>query len=70
MSQDLVKDILLQIQEQQLIDSRVLHEMKGSITERVKKLEDAHRLNWWMTYVVTPFLMIAHGVARRLGVNV
>jgi hypothetical protein len=70
MSKDLVTDILLQMQEQQQADSRVLHEMKGNIDVRVKKLEDAQRLNWWMTYVVTPAFMLAHAVARQFGVRV
>ncbi len=70
MSQDLLKDILLQMQEQQQVDSRVLHEMKGNLDVRVKKLEDAARLNWWMTYVITPVLLLLHGVARKLGANI
>lgn len=70
MSKDLVSDILLQIQEQQQADSKVLHELKGNIEVRVKKLEDASHLNWWITYIVTPALMLAHGVARKFGVQI
>ena len=37
---------------------------------RVTKLEKAQERQWWMTFVVTPFLLLAHGVARKFGVNV
>lgn len=69
MSKDLTNDLLLQIQEQQQLDSRTLHEMKGNLDVRVKKLEDSQRYNWWTTYVITPVLMLATAVARNFGVK-
>lgn len=70
MTQNLSNDLLLQMHEQQMLDSKVLHELKGNMDVRVKKLEDAARLNWYMTYIVTPCLMLAHAVARTFGVKV
>jgi len=70
MSQDLIKDILLQMQDQQQKDSQVLHELKGNLTVRVDKLESAQNRQWWMTYVVTPTLVLGHAMARKFGVNI
>ena len=70
MTQSLNNDLLLQILEQQQSDSKVLHELKGNIDTRVKSLESAAGHNWWMTYVITPCLMIAHGAARHFGVRI
>lgn len=69
MSQDFVKDLLLQIQEQQTADSKVLHELKGNMEPRIKSLENAQTRNWWMTYVVTPVLFLASSTARHFGVR-
>lgn len=38
--------------------------------ERLTKLEKAHERQWWMSYVITPFIVIAHGVARKFGVQI
>lgn len=70
MSQDFVKDVLLQIQEQQLSDSKVLYELKGNMSARVEKLENAATHNWWFTYVVTPILLLASATARHFGVKI
>jgi hypothetical protein len=67
MNNNLTNDLLLQILEKQQEDSQVLHELKGNIDVRVKKLEDAQSYNWWATYVVTPSLMVLHGIARSMG---
>lgn len=69
MSQQIM-EVLLAVQRQQQDDSKVLHELKGNVEARVSSLERAATRNWWMTYVVTPFLMIAHAVARHFGVRV
>lgn len=69
-SNSLSNDLLLQILDQQKKDSDILHELKGDVTVRVIKLEDAAHFNWWTTYVVTPLLMIAHGTARHFGVKI
>lgn len=37
---------------------------------RVTKLEAAATRNWWMTYVVTPFLFLAKGIAVHFGAKV
>jgi hypothetical protein len=70
MSSELNNQILLAIQKQQIADSLVLHELKGSMEPRVKALETAATRNWWMTYVVTPILMIGHALLRKFGVQV
>ncbi len=67
---DLSNDILLEIQRQQMLDSGVLHELKGNMEPRIKALENAATRNWWMTYVVTPILMIGHAIARSLGAKI
>ena len=70
MSSNLTNDLLCQILEKQSQDSMVLHELKGNIDVRVKKLEDAAHLNWWATYVVTPSIAVVYGIARACGVRV
>lgn len=37
---------------------------------RVTKLERSAERNWWMTYVITPTLFIAKGIAGHFGVKV
>lgn len=69
-SVSLSNDLLLQILDQQKTDSGVLHELKGDIGNRVKSLEDAASHNWWMTYVITPALLVLHATARHFGVKV
>jgi hypothetical protein len=69
-SVSLSNDLLLQILDQQKADSGVLHELKGDINNRVKNLENAQNHNWWATYVITPFLMVAHATARHLGAKI
>ena len=69
-SNTLSNDLLLQIIDKQYEHSEVLHELKGDISVRVRKLEDAQHLNWWMTYVITPVLMVLHGAARAFGVKI
>lgn len=69
-SNNLSNDLLMQILDQQTVDSKTLHELKGTVLSRVEVLESAARHNWWMTYVVTPSLFIAHATARHLGVKI
>lgn len=72
MSADLqfIKDTLLQMQEEQISQGKVLAELKGNITVRVESLEGSRKLNWWATYVVAPVLGVAHGVAAHYGIRV
>lgn len=70
MSQDFIKDILLQMQEEQAAQGKMLAEMKGNLHVRVESLEGSRRLNWWTTYVVMPVLGIAHAVCAHFGIRV
>jgi len=63
-------DLLLQIAEQQVKDSQVLHELKGNLVARVESLESAQRWSKWMTYVVNPALAILMGIAQYFGVKI
>lgn len=38
--------------------------------ERLGKIEKSLERQWYMSYVVTPFLVIAHGLARKFGVQI
>lgn len=69
-SATLSNDLLLKIIDYQEANSKVLHELKGDINIRVKTLEDAATHNWWMTYVITPFLIVLHVIARYLGAKI
>jgi hypothetical protein len=72
----LSNDLLLQIIEHQHESARVLGEIRSDITNlagpegRIKKLENSQTLNWWMTYVVTPCLLLARSIAHALGAKV
>lgn len=73
MSQDLAKDILLQIQDQQTKDAQTLGQILGKLegySERVTKLEIDQSRNWWLTVCVAPALAVAHATARKFGVNI
>jgi hypothetical protein len=37
---------------------------------RVTKLEKQHERQWWVTYVVTPCLILASHVAQKFGVKI
>ena len=37
---------------------------------RVTKIEKSQERQWWFSAVVAPFLVVAHAVARKLGVTV
>ena len=47
-----------------------LDEALVSDRERISKLEGAQTRQWWMTYVITPFLLIAHAFARKFGAQI
>lgn len=55
-------------------DIRVLCERNTShqeaVSARVDKLEAAQTRQWWMTYVVTPCLFVAHAIARNMGAKI
>ena len=75
-SNNLSNDLLLQILEHQQDNARTLGEVKSDIASltgpqgRVTTLEHSATRNWWMSYVVTPCLMIAHAVARSMGARI
>lgn len=66
----LTNDLLCQILENQATDSKLLHEMKGSVHERLNALESAQKWNKITTYIVTPFLMLGTTIARHFGVKI
>lgn len=72
MSSDIqfVKDTLLQMQEEQVAQGKLLAEMKGNVTARVDSLEHSRKTNFWTTYVVAPLLGIAHAVCAHYGIRV
>lgn len=73
MSQDLAKDILLQIQDQQTQDAKTLGEILGELrgyNTRIVSLEHDQSRNWWLTVCIAPALALGHGIARKLGVNI
>ena len=37
---------------------------------RVTALESSHRRQWWVTVAIAPALALAHGIARKLGVQI
>jgi hypothetical protein len=37
---------------------------------RITRIEESQTRQWWFSAVIAPFLVIAHAVARKLGVNV
>lgn len=45
-----------------------LDEALKSDRERITKLETAQTRAWWMTYAVTPFLLVAREAVRKLGI--
>lgn len=47
-----------------------LDEALKSDRERISKIETSLERQWWMTYVVTPFLFVAHAFARKFGVQI
>lgn len=55
-------------------DIRVLCERSAchheAITERVTKLERAETRQWWVSYVVTPIVIVLGHTARALGVKI
>lgn len=59
---------------QSLGDIRVICERNANhneaITERVGKLEKAQERSWWVSYVVTPIIILASGIARAMGVKI
>lgn len=48
----------------------MLDEALKSDRERISKIEQSLERQWWMTYVITPMLLVAHGVARKFGVQI
>jgi len=73
---DLTNDILIQIHEQQLRSAEALGRIEADIRAlagpegRVTKLERAGTRNFWISTAVAPALALAHGLARKFGVNV
>lgn len=68
MDNELVK-ILLDIKE----DTAATRQAVTDITGRVEDLEKSEVRRWWVSasgVVLTPFLVTAHAVARKFGVNV
>lgn len=55
-------------------DIRVLCERAAchheAVTERVGKLEKAGERQWWVSYVVTPIIILLGHIARALGVKI
>lgn len=47
-----------------------LDEALISDRERLTKIENSLNRQWWMSYVITPFLLIAREGVRKLGVHV
>jgi hypothetical protein len=47
-----------------------LDEALRSDRERINKIEKSLERQWWMSYVVTPFLLVAHAFARKFGVQI
>lgn len=72
MSHDLqfMRDVLLQMQEEQTNQGQTLARLEGNLDVRVKKLETAQKMNWWTTYVVAPLVGIAHGVCAHYGIKI
>jgi hypothetical protein len=73
MSDNFVKDVLLQIQEQQTTDAQTLGRILGAIEGqglRINKLEAAQSRQWWVSYVITPFSGIAYALAHKFGVKI
>lgn len=55
-------------------DIRVLCERNANHNEaigaRVTKLEDAQTRHWWVSYVITPIVIVISSVARAMGVKI
>lgn len=55
-------------------DIKVLCERNANhheaVRERVDKLEGAERRQWWVTYVVTPIVVIGGHIARAMGAKI
>lgn len=55
-------------------DIKVLCERNANhneaVTERVTKLEKAGERQWWVSYVVTPILILLGHIARAMGVKI
>ena len=43
---------------------------ENGLNGRVRKLEDADKRQWWITYVVTPAIIAAGHIARAFGSKV
>lgn len=41
-----------------------------AVTLRVTKLEAAQTRQWWVSYVITPIVVLASSVARAMGVKI
>lgn len=69
-------DLLQSIRETQLDQATRQGEMAANIEAlagvhgRVTKLEHAATRNFWISTLVAPVLALAHGIARKYGVNV
>lgn len=64
-------NMLRDIHEGQIEQARTLGRIEGNYTstcDRLDKLEASATRNWWMTYVVTPALVIGHGILKYLRV--
>lgn len=68
MDNDMVR-ILLEIQEDIATTKTMVEGLSGP-DGRIKKLENDQTRQWWMTVCVIPALAVAHGIARKLGVQV
>jgi hypothetical protein len=76
MTGNLQNDLLLQIQEQQVENARILGKIAADVEAlagpkgRVSKLENHETRNFWVSIAIAPALALAHGIARKLGVNI
>lgn len=71
-----VLQLLSEIRTTQLDQAKDLGRIGADITAlagptgRVTQLERTNIRQWWLTAAVGPVLLAAHGIARKLGVNV
>jgi hypothetical protein len=76
MSQDAIFSLLQDIRETQLHQAELQGKMSSDIEAlagphgRVTNLEHAQTRNFWTATLVAPILALAHGVARKYGVNI
>lgn len=68
MDADIV-DILLEIKSE-LSRTTTLVEGLAGPEGRIKKLEVDNTRQWWLAVAIAPALALAHGVARKLGVQI